>query len=131
MAWPQNVTRADLKIVFCRGSGAGGQNRNKRDTACQMTHIPTGISVRAEDERTQEANKRLAFRRLAEKLIPLMKKAARLPPPTPEEQPGRWLRTYHGVRKVVVDHRIPSKIFTYDSVLDGDIDQIHKELRGD
>ena len=47
----------DLDWKTCRGSGAGGQNRNKRDTAVQLTHKPTGLSVRYEAERTQDRNK--------------------------------------------------------------------------
>lgn len=54
----------ELDEKFCRGSGAGGQNRNKRDTCCVLTHRPTGITIREESERTQDNNRRKARERL-------------------------------------------------------------------
>lgn len=58
--WPNNVTKKDLRIDYYRGSGAGGQNRNKRDTACRIVHIPTGITTQAQEHRTQEQNRAAA-----------------------------------------------------------------------
>lgn len=75
MAWPNDVRKSDLRIDTYRGSGAGGQHRNKTDSAVRITHLPTGISAQAEDERDQSRNKKLAFRRLCNKLVPLMKSA--------------------------------------------------------
>ena len=122
MTWPNNVSPADLKIEYMRGSGPGGQNRNKRDTACRITHIPTGISARAEDQRTQALNKSEAFRRLAKQLIPLMIKK------DPPVQVTTRVRTYHAVRKTVKDDRVPGRVFNYNDVLDGDLDPIIEEL---
>lgn len=124
--WPETVTKDDLKIEYMRGGGKGGQNRNKQDTACRITHIPTGISVRAEDQRTQEANKKLAFQRLAVKLVPLMKAANRNPIET--KQITTRIRTYNEQRNSVIDERIPNKIFNYTEILDGDLDKLFKEL---
>lgn len=58
----------DLEWQFCRGSGAGGQNRNKRSTAVQLTYKPTGLMVRCESERAQDANRRGALSILRAKL---------------------------------------------------------------
>jgi len=74
MAWPNTVRKDDLRIEFYRGSGPGGQHRNKTSSACRITHKITGISAQCEDERCQHKNKKIAFRRLAAKLVPLMKK---------------------------------------------------------
>lgn len=59
-----DIDPRDLSWQFTRGSGKGGQNRNKRDSVAVLTHLPTGIVVRAEDERTQGANRSIALDRL-------------------------------------------------------------------
>lgn len=58
----------DLEWRFCRGSGAGGQHRNKTETAVQVTHRPSGVSVRAESERSQQQNKHNALSLLRARL---------------------------------------------------------------
>ena len=122
MAWPQTVRKEDLRIDFYRGSGAGGQNRNKRDTACRMTHVPTGIAVTCEEQRTQGQNKKIAFVRLTEKLIPLMKAAAKQPDIIPSEE---RIKSYNEHRNEVVDHRTGKKA-PMDRVLAGDLDCLEK-----
>ncbi|MCI0559162.1 MAG: peptide chain release factor-like protein [Nitrososphaera sp.] len=113
--WPSDVRRSDLRIEYMRGSGAGGQNRNKRDTACRILHIPTGIAVRCEEERTQAQNKALAFKRLCEKLIPLMKSAAKT---VDHVKNDTVVRTYNEHRSQVKDVRLEDT-FNYNKVLDG------------
>ena len=121
--WPDTVRRSDLRIEFMRGSGKGGQNKNKRDTACRITHIPTGIAVRAEDERTQEANKKIAFKRLCGKLIPLMKQT-KVKVRVIEEE----IRVYRVIDDKVRDKRT-SKQFSYKDILNGDgLDDIHEDI---
>ena len=121
--WPDTVRRSDLRIEFMRGSGKGGQNKNKRDTACRITHIPTGIAVRAEDERTQEANKKIAFKRLCGKLIPLMKQT-KVKVRVIEEE----IRVYRAIDDKVKDKRT-SKQFSYKDTLNGDgLDDIHEDI---
>lgn len=127
MAWPKNVRKTDLRIEFYRGSGAGGQHRNKTDSACRITHKPTKISAQAEDERSQHRNRTIAFRRLANKLIPLMRDAAQPPrPPLPTER----VRTYHQPRNAVKDERIKGRVWSYNDVMEGRgleeiIDELH------
>lgn len=62
-----SITKDDFRIEFYRDSGAGGQNRNKRDTACRITHIETGITTTCCNERSQLQNKRKAFMQLTDK----------------------------------------------------------------
>lgn len=59
-----SVTKKDLRIETMRGSGKGGQNRNKRDTAVRITHFDSGAVGYSEDERSQGQNKKKAFERL-------------------------------------------------------------------
>jgi|WetSurSiteA1Bulk_404760.scaffolds.fasta_scaffold00048_34 protein subunit release factor A len=61
-----SVTKKDFRVEFFRASGKGGQNRNKRDTACRITHLESGAVSVAKEERSQGQNKRTAFRRLVE-----------------------------------------------------------------
>ena len=121
MAWPENVTRKDIRIDFYRGSGKGGQHRNKADTACRMTHLPTGISACAEEQRKQGQNKTMAFRRLANKLVPLMRAAIARERGDLSEPCTDRIRTYHERRGTVVDHRVPGVVFNYKKILDGEL----------
>lgn len=61
-----SVTAADCRWDYYRGSGKGGQHRNKTDSACRCTHLASGAVGQAEDDRSQHKNKRLAFMRMIE-----------------------------------------------------------------
>ena len=63
----------DTEITFFRGSGKGGQNRNKVETGVRVRHIPSGIVLEADEERTQGQNRRIAFERLKQRLEKLNK----------------------------------------------------------
>jgi len=63
------IPDADLDWKTCRGSGSGGQHRNVTDSAVQLTHLPTGLSVRCESERSQHYNRSLALEMLRAKLM--------------------------------------------------------------
>jgi protein subunit release factor B len=65
--------KKETEVKFSRSSGPGGQNVNKRDTAVRLRHIPTGITVRVQRERSQAENLRIAFERLEKKLEDLNK----------------------------------------------------------
>ena len=62
------ISEKDIEWTACRGSGAGGQNRNKRDTAVTLHHVPSGIKIRCESQRLQGQNKQIALEMLATKL---------------------------------------------------------------
>jgi len=117
--WPSSVDKSQLRIEYFRGSGAGGQKRNKTSSACRITHIPTGHVAACEAHRGQAKNRAEAFRKLAEKLVPTMKAAARYAPL--RERIEKRIRTYHEPRGDVIDHRVPEERFRYDTVLGGDI----------
>ena len=65
---PHSFSANDVTMTACRGSGPGGQNRNKVNSAVQLTHVPTGITVRCEVERSQHQNKELAMKWLESRL---------------------------------------------------------------
>lgn len=63
-----NLDRSEVTKSYIRSSGSGGQNVNKRSTCVQLTHIPTGIQIKCQDERDQKKNEELAWKRLEDKL---------------------------------------------------------------
>lgn len=124
IGWPHEVRKDQLEITTYKGSGPGGQNRNKRETAVRMKHLPTGVVTQAEEHRTQEQNKKAAFGRLAELLVPIMKK---------EHRKERYaagterIRSYAQKEDRVKDERV-ERIFSYKDVLSGNMDELIQEL---
>lgn len=123
MAWPETVRKSDLEITWFSGTGAGGQHRNRHPNCCRMLHRPTGIRTTGQSHKSQEANKREAFRSLCDRLVPIMRKIAR-----PERRvDGERIRTYHVPRATVTDHRLGSA-FNLTRTLNGDLDPILRKL---
>jgi peptide chain release factor 1 len=123
MSWPESVRRDQLRIEYYRGSGKGGQKRNKTSSACRITHLPTGHVAACENHRGQTKNREEAFRRLAELLVPLMREAARVGPL--RKRVEKRIRSYHEPRGEVTDHRVSDEKFSYSRVLDGDLGAVH------
>ncbi len=124
-----SIPDADLKIEFARSSGPGGQNVNKRETAVRIVHTPTGISVHASGERSQEQNREQAMSILRAKIV---KKAQEEKKSVEESMKinkgteiewGSQIRSYvvHPY-KMVKDHRTGAETSNVDAVLDGDLD---------
>ena len=128
--WPHDVTKKDLKITFFKGSGAGGQHRNKNSTACRIVHIPTGLAAESQEYKSQKQNIKAAFDRLASKLIPLMKKEVQSQLNNTEvEVVTERIRTYKETKGIVKDHRT-NKEYNYNEVLEGKaLDSIIEDLR--
>ena len=125
MAWPETVTKEDLEITYYRGSGAGGQRRNKVSTAVRMVHVPTGTVTNAEEHAKQGQNRKAAWGRMVDILVPLMKAAAstQIEPATSTER----VRTYHEPDQRVKDHR-SGKTYRYKDILDGKLDEIINDV---
>lgn len=129
-----NIPEADVKIDVYRSAGAGGQNVQKNSTAVRLTHIPSGIVVACQDERSQLQNKIRAMSILRAKLfeIEITRRQHELEV-TRRSQVGSGersekIRTYNFPQSRVTDHRIGLSTFNIAGVLAGDIDQFIDEL---
>ncbi len=123
------INPADLRIDTFRASGAGGQHVNKTDSAVRFTHIPTGIVVTCQNERSQHKNRAMAMKILRARLFELemRKKREQMEQFTKEKKEITWgsqIRSYVlQPYRMVKDHRTGVEVGNTDAVLDGDIDQ--------
>lgn len=126
----------DLKIDFFRSSGPGGQNVNKRETAVRITHVPTGIQVASQVERSQERNREIALEILRSRLykFELQRQEKERQGIRQEKISIEWgsqIRSYvmHPYQ-MVKDHRTEIETGNIDAVLDGELDQfVEAEIR--
>lgn len=121
------INKADLRIDTFRASGAGGQHVNKTDSAIRITHLPTGVVVECQDERSQHKNKAKAMSLLQAKLLTAQQDAAA------EEQSStrkslvgsgdrsERIRTYNFPQGRVTDHRINLTLYKLAEVMEGDL----------
>lgn len=119
----------DLKIDFFRSSGPGGQNVNKRETAVRITHLPTGLQVASQVERTQERNREIALELLRSRIyqLELQKQEKERQGIKQEKVAIEWgsqIRSYvmHPYQ-MVKDHRTGVETSNIDKVLDGELDE--------
>jgi peptide chain release factor 2 len=122
------VDEADLRVDTYRSSGAGGQHVNKTDSAVRLTHLPTGIVVACQNERSQHKNRAMAMKILRSRLyeLELEKQKEKMDTLHKTKKDNAWgsqIRSYvlHPYR-LVKDHRTNIEIGNADGVLDGDID---------
>jgi peptide chain release factor 2 len=123
----------DLRVDTYRASGAGGQHVNKTDSAVRITHIPTGIAVQCQNERSQAQNKATAMRLLRARLLEAeeRKQAEELAAERGEQKAAEWgsqIRSYtlHPSTRVK-DHRTGYEVGDAQRVLDGDLDGFIRE----
>jgi peptide chain release factor 2 len=124
-----DLPETDLRIDYYRAGGAGGQHVNKTDSAVRLTHLPTGLVVQCQSERSQHKNKAQAMRVLRSRLYDMRKAEADARAAQAVERKkiewGSQIRSYVlAPYQQVTDHRTDLKIGKVDSVLDGDLDEL-------
>lgn len=124
----------DLEIDTYRSGGAGGQHVNKTESAIRITHLPTGLVVQCQDERSQHKNKDKAMRVLKSRLFELYaEKRAEETASSRKSMVGSGdrserIRTYNFPQGRVTDHRINMTLYRLDTFLDGDMDEVIEAL---
>ena len=124
----------DVRVDYFRASGAGGQHVNKTSSAVRMTHIPTGMVVECQDERSQLENRAKALRVLKARLLDqAQQKADAELTEERRSQVGTGdrserIRTYNFPQGRVTDHRINLTLYKLDNILNGDIDEFIQAL---
>ncbi|MGB9640706.1 MAG: peptide chain release factor 1 [Anaerolineales bacterium] len=129
-----NIPESDLRIDVYKSAGAGGQNVQKNSTAIRITHIPTGIVVQCQDERSQLQNKLRAMSILRARLYEIEEEKRRNElEQTRRSQVGSGersekIRTYNYPQSRVTDHRINLSNYNLPAVMEGDLDEFIDEL---
>jgi peptide chain release factor 1 len=129
-----DINNNDLRIDTFRASGAGGQHVNKTDSAVRLTHLPTGIVVECQDERSQHKNKARAMSLLQAKLLSqAQEKIVNEQASSRKLQVGSGdrserIRTYNFPQNRLTDHRINLTLYKLDEVIAGSLDQVVEPL---
>jgi peptide chain release factor 1 len=129
-----DINPADLRIDTFRASGAGGQHINKTDSAVRLTHIPTGIVVECQDDRSQHKNKAQAMKVLATRIKDVQLRAQQANEAATRKSlvgsgdRSERIRTYNFPQGRITDHRINLTLYKLEMVMEGDLDELTNSL---
>jgi peptide chain release factor 1 len=129
-----DINPADIRIDTYRASGAGGQHINKTDSAVRITHMPTGIVVECQDDRSQHKNKASALKVLAARIKDVQlreqqsKEAATRKSLIGSGDRSERIRTYNFPQGRMTDHRINLTLYKLDFIMDGDLEELTNSL---
>ena len=124
------VNPADIRIDTYRASGAGGQHINKTDSAVRITHLPTGVVVECQDDRSQHKNKAQAMSVLVARIRDMQEReqdasiASERRSLVGSGDRSERIRTYNFPQGRVTDHRINLTLYKIDAIMDGDLDEL-------
>jgi peptide chain release factor 1 len=127
----------ELKVDVMRSTGPGGQSVNTTDSAVRITHLPTGLVVAMQDEKSQLQNRQKALRVLRARLYELERErqqaeqAAARRSQIGSGERAEKIRTYNFPESRVTDHRVKLTAHRLDQVLEGQLDEFTEELRAD
>lgn len=130
-----NIRPDDLKIDVYRSSGSGGQHVNTTDSAVRITHLPTGLVVAIQDERSQLKNKERAMKVLSSRLLArtreeeATKVSAARKSQVGSGDRSEKIRTYNFPQNRLTDHRIDLTLYKLDRIMQGELDDIIEALR--
>ncbi len=130
-----NINPADLRVDTFRASGAGGQHVNKTDSAVRLTHLPTGLVVECQDDRSQHRNRDKAMQVLAARLKDMQqqeqqsKEAAQRKSLVGSGDRSERIRTYNYPQGRVTDHRINLTLYKLQGIMEGDLEELTGALR--
>ena len=128
------INPAEIRIDTYRSSGAGGQHVNKTDSAVRITHLPTGIVVECQDERSQHKNRARAMSLLRARLLSAERerhaaeKAAKRRLQVGSGDRSERIRTYNFPQGRLTDHRIELTLYKLDDIVDGNLDDVIEAL---
>ena len=129
-----DINKSDLKVDTYRASGAGGQHVNKTDSAVRITHMPSGIVVECQDERSQHKNRARAMALLEAKLLDNERRAQQQQRADTRKSlvgsgdRSERIRTYNYPQSRVTEHRVNLSLYSLPAIMEGDLDTIIKAL---